>query len=75
MSFTLPPTPAPPTTVTTTTKKTTKAPKPTTSTHKTSKGHRLVAEMLLALGLPMLLGILPFFHEKMFAMLYGHHNN
>uniref|UniRef100_A0A183CD24 Uncharacterized protein n=1 Tax=Globodera pallida TaxID=36090 RepID=A0A183CD24_GLOPA len=41
MAFTLPPTPAP---VTTTTKKPTKAPKPTTSTTKPSKGHRLVAE-------------------------------
>ncbi|KAI3417987.1 hypothetical protein GPALN_010582 [Globodera pallida] len=71
MAFTLPPTPAP---VTTTTKKPTKAPKPTTTTTKPSKGRRFVAEVPLALGLPMLLGILPFFHD-MFAMLYGHHIN
>uniref|UniRef100_A0A183BIM3 EGF-like domain-containing protein n=1 Tax=Globodera pallida TaxID=36090 RepID=A0A183BIM3_GLOPA len=71
MAFTLPPTPAP---VTTTTKKPTKAPKPTTTTTKPSKGRRFVAEVPLALGLPMLLGILPFFHD-MFAMLYGYHIN
>uniref|UniRef100_A0A183BIM5 Transmembrane protein n=1 Tax=Globodera pallida TaxID=36090 RepID=A0A183BIM5_GLOPA len=56
------------------TKKPTKAPKPTTTTTKPSKGHRFVAEVPLALGLPMLLGILPFFHD-MFAMLYGYHIN